>query len=328
MDINLNIFDEQISGTNTKPLSQKTVYDIIVIGGGPAAMTSAVYAMRKGMKTALIAKNIGGQVAETVGIENYLGFNYIEGSQLVTKFSEQVTQFEIAFARNQLVEKVSLGKDAKIVHLQNGKKYRTRSVIVATGASWKHLGIPGEKELTGKGVAFCATCDAPFFQNKKVTVVGGGNSGVEAAIDLAKVAKSVMLVEYATELKADEILQNKLAEFSNVEIKTNHTITKIIGKDEVEKIVVLNRKTKCESTREMDGVFIQIGLTPNSKLVEDIVALGNFNEILIDCECKTNVPGIFAAGDVTSVPYKQIIIAGGEGAKAALSAYNYVLKTK
>lgn len=324
MDFNLNI-GAFSSEQRTVPLDASVLYDVLIIGGGPAAMTAAVYCMRKGVKTGFITKDIGGQVGETSGIENYLGYKYIEGHELVQKFAEQVKQFEIAIKEGAAVTRITDG-DEKSVLLDNGEKFRAKAIILATGNRWKKLNVPGEERLIGKGVAYCTICDAPFFAGKNVIVVGGGNSGVEGAIDLAKVAREVTIVQFLDKLTADKILIDKLLEFSNVSILYEHEVKEIQGNERVSGAVVIDRKTKQEKLIGLDGVFVQIGLSPNSDMVKGVVALNERGEIIVDCACKTGAEGIFAAGDVTSVPYKQIIIAAGEGAKAALSACDYVLR--
>ncbi len=324
MDLNLNIGAFSMEH-RTVPLDQSVLYDVLIVGGGPAAMTAAVYCMRKGVKTGFITKDIGGQVGETSGIENYLGYKYIEGHELVNKFSEQVKQFEIAFKEGATVTKIIQGNNKNVV-LETGEKYVAKAVIIATGNRWKKLNVPGEDAHIGKGVAFCTICDAPFFVGKKVVVVGGGNSGVEGAIDLAKVAKEVTVVQFLEKLTADKILIDKLSKYANVTILYMHEVKEILGNGLVNEVVVVDRKTRKENTLKIDGIFIQIGLSPNSDMVKGVVDINERGEIAVDCACRTSAEGIFAAGDVTSVPYKQIIIAAGEGAKAALSACDYVLR--
>lgn len=324
MDFNLNV-GVFSSEQRTVPMDESVLYDAIIIGGGPAAMTAAVYCMRKGVLTGFITKEIGGQVGETSGIENYLGYKYIEGNELVNKFSEHVKQFEIGFKEGAAVQKIFDGKE-KTVLLESGEKYRSKALILATGNRWRKLGVPGEDRLVGKGVAYCAICDAPFFAGKKVAVVGGGNSGVEAAIDLAKVATEVTVVQFLEKLTADKILIDKLSENSNVSVLYEHEVKEIQGDERVRAAIVINRKTNQEKQLDVEGVFVQIGLSPNSDMVKGVVSLNERGEIIVDCACRTSAEGIFAAGDVTSVPYKQIIIAAGEGAKAALSACDYILR--
>ena len=307
------------------PLDGKTVYDVMILGGGPAGLTAAVYCMRKGVSTAMIVKRVGGQVAETSGIENYMGYRYINGMELAEKFREQVLQFGIAYEEGPGVRSVEQGAVKKIA-LDDGRTFSARTIIVATGKSWRKLDVPGEDEFLGKGVAYCATCDAPFFAGKDVIVAGGGNSGVEAAIDLAKIARKVILVQFLDNLTADRVLVDGLGRFGNVEILLGHEIKAITGDSAVRAVSAADRKTGVRREIAADGIFIEIGLVPNTSPFRGVVDLNDAGEIVIDCACKTSAPGIFAAGDVTSVPFKQIIIAGGEGAKAALSACEYLLR--
>ena len=323
MEFNLSagLFSE---GQKFESFQEQALYDTIIIGAGPAGLTAAVYCMRKGLKTGLITKQVGGQVADTAGIENYLGYRYINGTELVDKFREQVMQFSIAFESESPVQSLQDGQIKEIV-LEDGRCLKTRTIIIASGKQSKQLNIPGEVRLIGHGVAYCAICDAPFFVNKKVFVVGGGNSGVEAAIDLAKVAEHVTLIQRRDHLTADKILIDKLADFENVSYLFEHIVTEIKGGNDVESVMIQNKKSLLISEYQTDGVFVQIGLIPNSSFAEKLLDMNKYNEILVDGYCQTNRDGIFAAGDVTSVPYKQIIIACGEGAKAALAATSYLL---
>ncbi len=324
MDFNLSTISFAAE-KNFTPVDTGKVYDVLIIGGGPAGMTAAVYCMRKGVDTAIIIKSIGGQVAETSSVENYLGYKYINGVELVDKFKEQVFQFSIGYEEGQGITAVTDG-DIKSVTLDDGRVLNSRALIIASGKSWKKLGIPGEQRLTGRGVAYCTICDAPLFAGKKVVVVGGGNSGVEAAIDLASVASEVVIVQLMEELTADKILTDKLNSFSNVSMIFSSRVTEVIGDELVKEVTVENVDTEKRSTVVTDGIFIEIGLDPNSGFASGVVDMNSASEILVDSGCATNREGIFAAGDVTSVPFKQIIIAGGEGAKAALSACEYILK--
>ncbi|TDT72353.1 alkyl hydroperoxide reductase subunit F [Hypnocyclicus thermotrophus] len=324
MDLSFNL--NLSADSKAKELDEKELYDVVIIGGGPAAMTAAVYCMRKGVKTALVTKNIGGQVSDTKSIENYMGYNYIEGEELVKKFEEQVKQFEIAFKDGILVTGLKIENDIKIISLDNGQSIKTKSVIVSAGNRWRELNVPGEKEFRGRGVSYCSTCDGPFFKNLNVVVVGGGNSGVEAALDLIKIAKHVTIVEFTDSLKADKILIDKLKEHENHKILLSSAIKEIKGDEYVTSVMIEDQNTKETYEYKTDGVFVEIGLIPNSNFLKDIIKLNNFNEIIIDEKCETNVPGVFAAGDITSVPFKQIIIASGEGAKAAMAACEYVMK--
>ncbi|BDU51515.1 FAD-dependent oxidoreductase [Haliovirga abyssi] len=326
MDLNLNLdgFDIENNG-NTKNLDENKIYELLIIGGGPSAMTAAVYAMRKGIDTGIITYKFGGQILETEAIENYMGFMYIKGEDLVNKFKNQIDQFPIGYKSGFEVTKTKLKKDIKEIYVSDGTKYKAKTVIIAAGSKWRKLNIPGESEFSGKGIAYCTTCDAPFYKNKKVAVIGGGNAGIEAAIDLASIAKEVTLIEYLPKLNGDKILIDKLNNFSNVKIMTNHQILEAIGNKKLEKAKFKNRETNKIFDIELDGIFVEIGLIPNSQIFKDEIKLNSKNEISIDCSCKTSLPGVFASGDITSVPYNQVIIAAGEGAKAALSVYSYLI---
>lgn len=301
------------------------LYDVIIVGGGPAGFTAAVYCLRKGLSTGIIVKQMGGQVAETSGIENYLGYRYINGLELTDKFREQVAQFGIAFAEGVAVSSIEDG-DVKKVLLDDGRSFSAKALIIASGKTWRKLGVPGEQALTGRGVAYCTICDAPLFAGKKVVVVGGGNSGLESAIDLAKVASQVTVVQLIDHLTGDKVLIDMLARYPNVTYVYKHEVVEILGERQVQSVIIVNRKTQIKRILAVDGVFVEIGLVPNSSFAKGVVALNQNDEIVVDGVGQTSRPGIFAAGDVTSVPFKQIIIAGGEGAKAALTATDYILK--
>ena len=323
MDFNLSTASF-ISEKNFTPVDTEKVYDVVIVGGGPAGLTAAVYCMRKGVSTAIIVKSIGGQVAETSSVENYMGYRYINGVELVEKFREQVQQFSIAYDEGHEVETVE-DSDIKKVMLADGRIVKGKTLIIASGKSWKKLGIPGEQRLTGKGVAYCTICDAPLFAGKKVVVVGGGNSGVEAAVDLAGVASEVVVIQLLGELTADKILQDKLMAFHNVSFIYSSSVKEVFGDDRVTGIMIEDVTTNEVSEVKTDGLFVEIGLDPDSGFVKDIVEMNKYGEIVVDCACRTSREGVFAAGDVTTVPFKQIIIAGGEGAKAALSACEYLM---
>ncbi|MCB9091475.1 MAG: alkyl hydroperoxide reductase subunit F [Halobacteriovoraceae bacterium] len=296
-------------------------FDVVVVGGGPAGASAAIYSARKGLKTALIAERIGGQVQDTKGIENLISVVYTEGPQLAAKLLEHMKAYDINILEHRLVSSVKTG-DLKTLELDSGEFLKTKALIVTTGARWRELGIPGEKEYIGRGVAFCPHCDGPYYKGKDIAVVGGGNSGVEAAIDLAGIVKSVTLIEFLPELKADEVLVKKLLSLPNVKVIKNARTTQVIGNgDKVVALEYENRESQELLKLELDGVFVQIGLVPNSQFIKDVVETTKFGEIIVDFKGKTNVPGIYAAGDVTTTPFKQIIIAMGEGAKAALSAF-------
>lgn len=326
MEFNLNMISFA-SEKNFTPLDTAKVYGVLIIGGGPAGLTAAVYSMRKGADTAIIIKSIGGQVAETSGIENYPGFKYINGTELVEKFKEQVQQFSLGYEEGQGVVSIDDG-DIKKITLEDGREIKSKTVIIASGKSWRKLGVPGEHELTGRGVSFCTICDAPLYAGKKVIVAGGGNSAIGSAIDLAPVASEVVIVHRRDQLRADKIILDKLNDFANVSMIMNSRIKEITGAEKVRGIVLEDTVTGIISEVSADGIFIEIGLDPNSGFARGVVDMNSAGEIIVDSGCATNRAGIFAAGDVTSVQFKQIIIAGGEGAKAALSACEYLLMKK
>jgi alkyl hydroperoxide reductase subunit F len=296
-------------------------YDVVVVGGGPAGASAAIYSVRKGLKTAILAERMGGQVQDTKGIENLISVVYTEGPELAAKLAEHIASYPIKVLEHRRVSKVINNKIKKL-ELESGEFISAKSLIITTGAKWRELNIPGEKEYTGRGVAFCPHCDGPYYKGKKVAVVGGGNSGVEAAIDLAGIVREVILFEFNPELKADKVLVDKLKSLPNVSILTNVRTDEVIG--DGTKVVALqyeNRASKVIQKIDLDGVFVQIGLLPNSQFIKDVVETTKFGEIIIDPKGRTSVPGIYAAGDVTNIPYKQIIIAMGEGAKVALASF-------
>ena len=298
-------------------------YDVLVVGGGPAGASSAIYSARKGIKTAIIAERFGGQVADTMGIENLIGTKYTEGPKLVASLEQHVKEYDVDIYNLQKVK--SITKNDKIeVELESGAKLTSKTVIISTGARWRQLGIPGENEFKNKGVAYCPHCDGPLFKGKHVAVIGGGNSGVEAAIDLAGIVGKVTLFEYNKNLKADQVLQNKLYSLDNVNVITNAQTTEITGDTKVNGISYIDKETNTSHNIELDGVFIQIGLLPNTEFVD--VEKNQFGEIIVDNHCSTNIPGIFAAGDCTNIPYKQIIISMGQGASASLGAFDYLIR--
>lgn len=297
-------------------------YDVVVVGGGPAGAAAAIYSARKGLTVALLAERIGGQVKETVGIENMVSVPKTTGEELANNMKLHIRDYAIDVLEHRLVENVEIEEGNKVVYTNVGEKLITTALIIATGASWRKLNVAGETEYIGKGVAFCPHCDGPFYKGKHVAVVGGGNSGIEAAIDLAGICSKVTVFEFLDELKADKVLQEKAGSLPNVEIILSSQTTEVVGNgDKVTGIRVKNRKTEHERVVELDGIFVQIGLAANSSVFKGLVSMNRFGEIEVDSHCRTDVPGIYAAGDVTTVPYKQIIIAMGEGAKASLSAF-------
>ncbi len=296
-------------------------YDVLVLGGGPAGAASAIYSARKGLKTAVVAQKIGGQVNDTQGITNLVSVPRTEGKLLSADLRTHMKEYGIDVFENRRVEVVHDGT-VKTVHASGGEQFSAKALIVATGAKWRELGVPGEREHIGRGVAFCPHCDGPFFAGKRVVVIGGGNSGVEAAIDLAGICSGVTLLEFAPELRADRVLVEAMHRLPNVRVLTSARTMEIIGDgNAVQALKWENRTDGTIEELETDGVFVQIGLVPNSAAVSGLVALNRAGEIEIDARCRTSVPGIYAAGDVTTVPWKQIVIAMGEGAKAALSAF-------
>lgn len=298
-------------------------FDVIVVGAGPAGASAAIYSARKGLKTAILAERIGGQVQDTKGIENLIGTTYTEGPQLAAQLHTHIKEYPITVLEHRRVESVeNANEKIKTVKLEGGEFAKTKSLIVASGAKWRELNIPGEKEYIGRGVAFCPHCDGPMYKGKKIAVVGGGNSGVEAAIDLAGIVREIVLFEFNDSLKADSVLVDKLKSLPNVTILTSARTAEVIG--DGGKVIGLSyedRKSGEMQKLDLDGIFVQIGLVPNSSFVKDVVETTRFGEIVIDTKGKTNVAGIYAAGDVTIVPYKQIVVAMGEGAKAALASY-------
>jgi len=310
------------------PKAYKEIYDVIVIGGGPGGLTAVVYLARKKLDTLLVSKDIGGQVILTSDIENYMGYQYITGQELIRKFQKQVSQFPIDISINEEVENLE-SKDKKIsVLTKSGKNFTGKAVIIASGKRSRPLDVPGEKEFVGRGVSYCATCDAPLFAGKDVAVIGGGDSALEAIIDLAKVECNIYAIHRKSYWDAEPILIERVERLESVKRFFGYVIEEIKGDRSVSSVSIKSQDGKKREELSVAGVFIEIGLVPNSEFVKGIVALNDIGEILANCACETNAPGIFAAGDVTSVPEKQIVVAAGEGAKAALSAYRFLLKSK
>ena len=312
-------------------LSDKAAFDVLVVGGGPAGAAAAIYAARKGIRTGIVAERFGGQVMDTMAIENFISVKYTEGPKLVASLEEHVKEYEVDVMNLQRVAKVVPGSEDGTtlaeVQLENGATLKSRTVIVATGARWREMNVPGEQEFRGKGVAYCPHCDGPLFKGKRVAVIGGGNSGVEAAIDLAGVVAHVTLLEFADDLRADAVLQKKLYSLPNVTVIKSAQTTEVTGTDKVNGLVYKNRKTDETHRIDLEGIFVQIGLLPNTDFLKGTLELSRFGEIIVDAKGQTSVPGVFAAGDCTTVPYKQIIIAMGEGAKASLSAFDHLIRT-
>ena len=312
-------------------LGAKAPFDMLVIGGGPAGAAAAVYAARKGIRTGLVAERFGGQTLDTLGIENFISVPHTEGPKFAAALQAHVREYEVDVMNGQRVarlEPAAAPGGVITLTLENGAQLKSRSVVLATGARWRNVSVPGEAEYRNKGVAYCPHCDGPLFKGRKVAVIGGGNSGVEAAIDLAGIVAHVTLLEFDATLRADAVLVNKLRSLPNVSIHTSAQTTEITGDGQkVNGLKYRNRLDDSEHTVELAGVFVQIGLVPNTDWLKGTVELSRHGEIVIDARCATSLPGVYAAGDVTTVPYKQIIVASGEGAKAALSAFDHLVRT-
>ncbi len=319
--------DHKAKDRASQDISKKEPFDMLIVGGGPAGASAAVYAARKGIKTGIVAERFGGQVMDTLGIENFISVKATEGPRLVAALEEHVKEYDVDIINLQKAKSLSKnGGPNYELELEDGGKLESKAIIVATGARWKELGVKGELKFKGKGVAYCPHCDGPLFKGKNVAVVGGGNSGVEAAIDLAGIVGHVTVLEFAPELKADQVLVNRLKSLNNVDIQLNVQTSEIVGSEKVSHMQFIDRDTKEEKRLDVEGVFIQIGLVPNTDWVKDSLSLSKYGEIEINSHGETSLPGVFAAGDVTTVPYKQIIIAMGEGSKAALGAFDYLIR--
>ncbi|WP_114571964.1 alkyl hydroperoxide reductase subunit F [Exiguobacterium flavidum] len=300
-------------------------FDVLVVGGGPAGASAAIYAARKGIRTGIVAERFGGQVMDTMSIENFISMTYTEGPKLVASLEEHVKAYNIDVMNLQRATRLEK-KDLIELELENGAILKSKSVILSTGARWRNVGVPGEIEFKNKGVAYCPHCDGPLFEGKRVAVIGGGNSGVEAAIDLAGLVKHVTVLEFAPELKADAVLQQRLNSLPNVTVVKNAQTKEITGDDKVNGITYVECESGVEQHVELEGVFVQIGLVPNTDWLGDVIERSKFGEIIVDRHGATNVPGVFAAGDCTDSAYKQIIISMGSGATAALGAFDYLIR--
>ncbi|CAM3481082.1 alkyl hydroperoxide reductase subunit F [Halomonas lysinitropha] len=311
-------------------LGEKPTFDTLMIGGGPAGAAAAVYAARKGIRTGVAAERFGGQVLDTMAIENLISVPHTEGPKLAAALEEHVKEYEVDIMNLQRAVKLLPGQPGEEHEVQftSGASLRSKTLVLATGARWREMGVPGEAEYRNKGVAYCPHCDGPLFKGKRVAVIGGGNSGVEAAIDLAGIVGHVTLVEFMDEMRADAVLQKKLHSLSNVEIILGARTTEVNGDGRRVKGLTFEERASGEIRKvELEGVFVQIGLVPNTEWLQDSpIELSERGEIVVDAHGMTSVPGIFAAGDVTTVPYKQIVIAMGEGSKAALGAFDYIIR--
>ncbi len=307
-------------------IAAKDPFDVLIVGGGPAGAAAAIYAARKGIRTGIVAERFGGQVADTLGIENFISVKETEGPKLVMALEEHVRQYDVDVMNLQRATALVPG-EVHEVKLENGASLRAKTVILATGARWREMNVPGEQAFRGKGVAYCPHCDGPLFKGKRVAVIGGGNSGVEAAIDLAGVVAHVTLLEFADDLRADAVLQKKLHSLPNVSVIRSAQTTEVTGTDKVDGLVYKDRSSGQEHRIALEGVFVQIGLLPNTDFLKGTIELSRFGEVIVDAHGKTSVEGVFAAGDCTTVPYKQIIIAMGEGSKASLAAFDHLIRS-
>jgi alkyl hydroperoxide reductase subunit F len=308
-----------------KKIAAKDPFDVLIVGGGPAGAAAAVYAARKGIRTGVASERFGGQVLDTLGIENFVSVKETEGPKFALALEEHVRTYEVDIMNLQRAKALKAG-DLIEVELENGASLKAKSVILTTGARWRNVNVPGEKELKNKGVAYCPHCDGPLYKGKRVAVIGGGNSGVEAAIDLAGIVRHVTLIEYDTKLRADAVLQKKLQSLANVTVITNAQTTAITGTDKVDGLTYKDRATGEEKRVDLEGVFVQIGLVPNTEWLKGTLELSKHGEIVVGPRGETSMPGVFAAGDCTTVPFKQIIIAAGDGAKAALGAFDHLIR--
>ncbi|MFP7633050.1 alkyl hydroperoxide reductase subunit F [Pseudomonas veronii] len=312
-------------------ISAKAAFDVLVVGGGPAGSAAAIYAARKGIRTGVVAERFGGQVLDTMSIENFISVQETEGPKLASALEAHVRQYDVDIMNLQRASSLVPAKNAGDLHeirFESGATLKSKTVILATGARWREMGVPGEQEYKAKGVCFCPHCDGPLFKGKRVAVIGGGNSGVEAAIDLAGIVSHVTLLEFDSKLRADAVLQRKLFSLPNVDVITSALTSEVKGDGQkVTGLVYKNRDNGEFTTIGLEGIFVQIGLLPNTDWLKGTVELSPRGEIIVDARGETSLPGVFAAGDVTTVPYKQIVIAVGEGAKASLSAFDHLIRT-
>ena len=323
--------DTGASARDAEKLSAKQAFDVLVVGGGPAGAAAAIYAARKGIRTGVAAERFGGQVLDTMAIENFISVQETEGPQLARALEEHVKQYEVDIMNLQRASAIIPAKEAGGLHevkFDSGASLKAKTLILATGARWREMNVPGEQQYRGKGVAYCPHCDGPLFKGKRVAVIGGGNSGVEAAIDLAGIVAHVTLIEFDSQLRADAVLQNKLNSLANVTVIKSALTSEVLGDGQkVNGLVYKDRVSDQLHSIALEGIFVQIGLLPNSDWLKGVIELSPRGEIIVDSKGGTNVPGIFAAGDVTTVPYKQIVIAVGEGAKASLSAFDHLIRS-
>ena len=323
--------DTGSSAREADKLNEKDAFDVLVIGGGPAGAAASIYSARKGIRTGIAAERFGGQVLDTMSIENFISVTETEGPKMVRDLEAHVAEYDIDVMNLQRASRLVPATEPGGLHtveFESGARLQAKTVILSTGARWREMNVPGEQEYRNRGVAYCPHCDGPLYKGKRVAVIGGGNSGVEAAIDLAGLVKHVTLLEFDTKLRADDVLQKKLHSLPNVTVIKNALTTEAVGDgSKVTGLVYKDRATDELHNVELEGIFVQIGLLPNTEWLKDSVALSKHGEIEIDARCATNIPGVFAAGDVTTVPYKQIVIAMGEGSKASLSAFDHIIRS-
>ncbi|WP_448131191.1 alkyl hydroperoxide reductase subunit F [Stutzerimonas chloritidismutans] len=322
--------DTGSSARDAEKLKAKDAFDVLVVGGGPAGAAAAIYAARKGIRTGVAAERFGGQVLDTMAIENFISVKETEGPKLARALEEHVREYDVDIMNLQRASQLIPAGDDGLhrVQFENGGELRAKTLILATGARWREMNVPGEQEYRGRGVAYCPHCDGPLFKGKRVAVIGGGNSGVEAAIDLAGIVAHVTLLEFGEELRADAVLQRKLNSLPNVRVLKMAQTTEVKGDGQKVTGLVYKDRTSDELHNvELEGIFVQIGLLPNSEWLKGALELSRFGEIIVDAKGQTSIPGVFAAGDVTTVPYKQIVIAVGEGAKASLSAFDHLIRS-
>ncbi|MCX2706925.1 MULTISPECIES: alkyl hydroperoxide reductase subunit F [Pseudomonas] len=322
--------DTNAGARQAEKINAKEAFDVLVVGGGPAGAAAAIYAARKGIRTGVAAERFGGQVLDTLAIENFISVQETEGPKLATALEEHVKQYDVDIMNLQRGEALIPAAEGGLheVRLAGGASLKAKAVILATGARWREMNVPGEQEYRGRGVAYCPHCDGPLFKGKRVAVIGGGNSGVEAAIDLAGIVAQVTLIEFDSQLRADAVLQRKLRSLPNVNVITSALTTEVLGNGEkVTGLRYKDRTTDEQHEVALEGIFVQIGLLPNTDWLKGTVELSPRGEIIVDAKGQTSIPGVFAAGDVTTVPYKQIVIAVGEGAKASLAAFDHLIRT-
>ncbi|WP_226470402.1 alkyl hydroperoxide reductase subunit F [Luteimonas panaciterrae] len=320
--------DTGASKREAAKIDARDPFDVLIVGGGPAGAAAAVYAARKGIRTGIAAERFGGQVLDTLGIENFISVPETEGPHMAAQLEQHVRQYDVDIMNLQRAEALVPGPDYTTVKLANGASLKGKTVILSTGARWRQMNVPGEEQYRNKGVAYCPHCDGPLFKGKRVAVIGGGNSGVEAAIDLAGIVRHVTLIEFDAQLRADDVLQRKLKSLGNVTVITSGQTTEVLGDGQrVNGLIYKDRVGGDAHRLELEGVFVQIGLLPNTEWLKGTVALSPRGEIEVDAHGRTSVPGVFAAGDATTTPYKQIVIAMGEGSKAALSAFDHLIRT-